>query len=112
SKGLYLASGFAAQKRNGQFLEVSKADRKALFADMLGFEHLQALSEEAGKQAKALEGELAKHDAKREALEAKKGQVEQLTAKLAEANNTLADATEARAALEEEQKKAHERYRV
>jgi exonuclease SbcC len=61
SSRVYLASGYAAQNRGGQFLEISKADRKAMFAEMLGLGALQELSEAAGQQA-------SEHDSERQRL--------------------------------------------
>lgn len=58
SEKVFLASGFAAQRRNGQFLEIARADRKALFVEMLGLGHLQTLSDAAGKRAREVETQL------------------------------------------------------
>jgi DNA repair exonuclease SbcCD ATPase subunit len=70
SQRVYLSSGFAAQKRGGQFLEISKAERKSLFAEMLGLGYLQTLSETAGKKASGLEDTISGKQAAIAALEA------------------------------------------
>jgi exonuclease SbcC len=44
----YLAAGFAGQSGGGRFLELSIAQRRALFASMLGLDRLQLLTKIAG----------------------------------------------------------------
>lgn len=78
SEAIFLASGFSAQRREGQFLEISKADRKSLFAEMLGLGHLQALADAAGARAAGAEAELVKHRARAEALTAQAAQRDRL----------------------------------
>ena len=58
SRAVYLSSGFASQGRVGQFLEISKAERKALFADLIGLEYLQKLSKAAAERLKTAEVKL------------------------------------------------------
>lgn len=79
SEKVYMASGFAAQKRGGQFLEVSKVERKELFAEMLGLGDLQRLSEAAAARASSIESEVAILKAKCEAYEEKAEHVIDLT---------------------------------
>lgn len=55
SQAVFLASGFAAQKGNGQFLAAPKAERRALFAEMLGLGRLQELAKSAGERARETE---------------------------------------------------------
>ncbi|MNX60572.1 chromosome segregation protein [compost metagenome] len=55
---LFLASVFQSQTRKGNFLDLGKADRKALMIRMLGLEQLQVFSDKAGERAKALEQEI------------------------------------------------------
>lgn len=56
---LFLASVFQSQTRKGNFLDLGRADRKALMIRMLGLEQLQVISDKAGERAKALEQEIA-----------------------------------------------------
>lgn len=44
---LLLASAFAAQNRAGSFLQASRAERRALFARLLGLDHYERLAETA-----------------------------------------------------------------
>ena len=60
SQRIYLASGFASQKRGGQFLEVARSERKVLFAEMLGLGRLQTMAEAAGQCATTINEELVK----------------------------------------------------
>ncbi len=59
SRESFLASVFAAQNAAGSFLKASKADRKALFVELLGLGRLQELSEDAREEVRGAESELA-----------------------------------------------------
>lgn len=52
---VWLASVLACQKRTGDFLRAGKGDRKAIFAEMLGLQGLQAQHETAKEAARILE---------------------------------------------------------
>ena len=52
SSDLLLASVFASQNRRGNILELTRAERKQLFAELLGLDHLQVLAERAGERVK------------------------------------------------------------
>jgi len=54
SAELHLASAFAAQGGGGRFLDLSRADRRELFATMLGLGRIQALAEVAKLRLKAI----------------------------------------------------------
>lgn len=58
TRELYLASAFASQGGGERFLDLSQADRKKLFAQMLGLGHLQVLAGQAGEHVKATDAEL------------------------------------------------------
>ncbi|MHC4864645.1 MAG: AAA family ATPase [Planctomycetota bacterium] len=91
SRAVYLSSGFASQGRVGQFLEISKAERKALFADLIGLEHLQKLSQASADRAKTAEARLTELRAKVAAFEEQASGLEtlkeQINAKRTEAAN-------------------------
>lgn len=93
---MYLASGFAAQKRNGQFLEAPKADRRALFAEMLGLGYLQALSKTAGEKAAEAERLAAELRSKAEVLRGRAGEAERAPFARAAASVAAACAAAAR----------------
>jgi exonuclease SbcC len=69
SMRVYLASAFAAQKKAGQFLRIEKAERKALFAEMIGLGHLETMATAAGEKLRAAEMKLAELRAKTETLQ-------------------------------------------
>ena len=71
AQSIFLASVFASQNRKGNFLELSKSDRKDLMIRMLGLEKLQKISDAAGERAKVLDQEMAILRAKISDLEAK-----------------------------------------
>jgi exonuclease SbcC len=56
---LFLASVFAAQDRSGDFLRMAKAERKALFVELLRLKHLEELQMVANAQRAQVERELA-----------------------------------------------------
>jgi exonuclease SbcC len=100
SKDTYLASGFSAQGRDGQFLEISKADRKALFADMIGCGHLQKLSEASGKRAIEIEKGLGESRAAIEALDKTAACRDERAKSLEASEETLAHVTKTREQVE------------
>lgn len=55
SIGMVLASAFAAQNRAGSFVTGSKAERKALFAELLELGHLEKMAKTANTIANTLE---------------------------------------------------------
>ncbi len=59
SQRLFLSACLSPQNRRGSFLELSKAERKDLLAEILDTGNLQAIAEAARERAKAAEGELA-----------------------------------------------------
>lgn len=103
---LLLASVFATQGKTGNFLALSKTDRKALFVELLGLGHLEtmaaaakdrrATAERAADQARALvtrgEGVAAQAPAADEALTAAQAAVEAAAGKLATAREEEAAA--------------------
>ena len=63
-----LISSFAAQDQSGSFLQIEKADRKALFIKMLGLEKLQAIASAADEHAKAIQQRIGMSEGRRLAL--------------------------------------------
>lgn len=55
---LFLVSVLGSQKRNGNFLDAGKGERKARFVELLGLERFQQLHEEAKAQAAVVNGDL------------------------------------------------------
>lgn len=55
---LFLASVFACQTKSGNFLMLTKAERKDLFVSLLGLGHLQAMSERARDARQRYEGQI------------------------------------------------------
>lgn len=72
---LFMASGFMAQGGKGRFLDLSAADRRAMFADMLQLSHLQEISDKAGSRLANTETAIATLRGKIEALRAQVGPV-------------------------------------
>lgn len=62
SQSVFLASAFGAQTGAGNFLELSEADQRALFARLLGLWELQARADEATAEAQRLEAEVRELD--------------------------------------------------
>lgn len=89
SAEVFFSSAFAAQTKEGSFLSLPPARRKALFADLLGLGHLQAMSDTAGEHARSVEGELSGLRARAETLAESSARVEDLRAKLAESKAAL-----------------------
>jgi len=56
---LFLSSVYASQSKSGDFLRMTKGDRKALFAELLGLSRLEALHEDAKLQRVQAETALA-----------------------------------------------------
>ncbi len=106
SERVYLASGFAAQNRGGQFLQVSKAERRVLFAEMLGLVELQRLSEAAASMAVIVGGEIAVLRAKCEAHEAKADKVTELLDRVDYDKAALSEVTEQRERIEVQTREA------
>jgi len=105
---VYLASGYAAQNRGGQFLEVSKAERKALFAEMLGLGMLQALSERARERASDQDAERQRLSSAIATLQPRSEIGPMLRGRLAEAHEAEVTARKRVAELERDAKKAQE----
>jgi exonuclease SbcC len=107
---LFYASVFQSQGRKGNFLDLGKADRKALMIRMLGLEQLQVISDKAGKRATALEQEITVARTKLQNLDGQLSALEDLRhslsvdeAKLQEAQGAVAAArTELQRLIEEE----------
>ncbi len=89
---LFLASVFQSQTRKGNFLDLGKADRKALMIRMLGLEQLQVISDKAGDRAKALEQEIAVARARLAELDGQLGSLEDLRHNLGADKGILATA--------------------
>jgi len=62
---LYLSSAFAAQGGQESFLNLDKAERKQLFARMLGLGRMQIMSDKAGEKARAVSGAISQAEATR-----------------------------------------------
>jgi exonuclease SbcC len=101
STAIYLASGFAAQKRTGQFLESSRVERRGIFAEMLGLGRLQQLSKAAGERAAAIESAAAADRGRIDALEDDASLLVDARARLAGAEVQRDDARVARERAEE-----------
>lgn len=91
---IFLASVFASQNRKGNFMELSKADRKDLMIRMLGLEDLQRISDLAGERAKILETAVALAKAKVVSLQEQLEGLDDLRAKLGADEAALAGAQE------------------
>lgn len=61
-RSIFLASAFAAQDGSGSFVGLSTAERKELFADLLGLGRLQDLADRAKEHRKHADGLLADHE--------------------------------------------------
>jgi DNA repair exonuclease SbcCD ATPase subunit len=69
SSKMVLASSFGSQNKRGSFIELEKADRKALFISMLGLNRLQKISDLAGKHADASQFEMQRLTGQHEMLQ-------------------------------------------
>jgi exonuclease SbcC len=58
SLGLFLAGPFACQSKRGSFLDATRGERKALFAELLGLGRLEDLAQEARARGAAAERDL------------------------------------------------------
>lgn len=92
---LFLASVFQSQTRKGNFLDLGKADRKALMIRMLGLEQLQVISDKAGERAKAVEQEIAIARARLQDLDAQLGGLDDLRQNLGVDEAKVAEAQKA-----------------
>lgn len=104
SARLFNAACLSAQNKKGSFLDLGKAERKDLLAEILDTGGLQALAEAAREQGKAVEkklenlrGQIAALEAELAAapsvdLEALRKEEEELKAQLAQTNRDLEDA--------------------
>ncbi len=109
SRGLFLASVFAAQSKVGSFLDMPRGDRKALFVELLALGALDELAAEARRQLANAEINLGIKRDKLDALEVETSVLPRLGTEYAEAGRELeeaqsllsrARATEASAAAE------------
>lgn len=101
ARDLYLASGFLAQTRGNQFLELPKSDRRRLFGEMLGIGYLQRLSEAAGVRAKSYADSITRLTGTRDHLRSTADEVHALTERVdaatlvkSSASDDLAEAIE------------------
>lgn len=62
SKTLFLATAFSSQSRRGSFLEIPRADRKALFVEMLGIEGIREVHARAKDQVSQAESAVERED--------------------------------------------------
>lgn len=97
---VYLASAFAAQTREGRFLDLPVAGRKELFARLLGLGHLQELSIAAGERARAAELRRTELQARSETLRARAEGLGEALMSLEVGESDLAAITSRRAAAE------------
>lgn len=93
----YLASAYGAQGGEGRFLSLEPADRKALFARMIGAEALEEMAVTAGKRGTEQKSALERAAGKREALE---GRASETPPDLRGAESSLEDARKIRVAAE------------
>jgi exonuclease SbcC len=101
SQRVFLSSAFASQKRKGQFLRIEKAERKALFAEMLGLGYLEAMSKAAGEHARHVETEVNELRARVDALSARACIVSELRSRLDHACTDYGETLAARMKAEE-----------
>jgi len=92
TRDLFLASVFAAQNKRGAILSLSRAERKVLFAELLGLERLGAIAQAAAARAndteKALQGDRTRAElleAQAEGLEGAEAEVGECTLAIDEA---------------------------
>jgi len=106
---LYLASIYAAQHGRGSFVGLKEAERRDLFADLLGIGALQGLSEEAQKVAAAAADALGEVDRRLARARESLGRADELQAQVdAKAAELAAQETDRQAAAQawEEAKEA------
>lgn len=100
SPELFLASVFSAQSKKGRFSELPRAERKALFVEMLGAEKLQVLSEAAGERGAVYDLEVRDGQRKIAGAEIAMGEVCDAPALEAELRLRIKDRGEAKPAAE------------
>jgi len=81
-----LASNFACQSREGSFFELPKAERKALFIELLGLAHLQEVAEAARAQGSRAASELERQRTALTVAEAQATRATELDRAIAEAD--------------------------
>ena len=86
---VFFASAYAAQNRAGSFMALDQAERKELFAQLLGLGHLAELAEKAGDKRKPLDAEAARFGAEASTIAELRASVTTLQAALIAAEATL-----------------------
>jgi exonuclease SbcC len=97
---VFLSSAFAAQNKDGNFLELAPAQRKGLFAKLLGLGRLETLAEAAGEHVRRIEADLAGLRARIGELESRAAAAPAIRSSLEQARISHGEAVFAREAAE------------
>ena len=94
SSDVFMSSAFAAQGGDGSFLSLPVAERKQLFAKLLGLGRLQEMSDDAGERGRAASTQLTTDIAKRDTIQERAGDIGRLNLALDAAHAEAVNAGE------------------